>query len=214
MAKSQAQKFKEAQVKLLPTSIGIYALCDLDEVPVYVGQSIDGIRDRVRRHLTSARSDVIANRQIDVWEMAYVWAWPMPNRQHMKLLECHLFSLFNATSPLANGKVLNDPGVLPFAVPQKVRVQVMPDDLIVARQDPTLRFPRQIQHFNQLVDYILNTQDKRHLRRALQVYYDRLTRYLMTFLNPVAVQPPANPGLPAPPTRAGKRGRRQAPPRP
>ena len=30
----------------------------------------DGIRSRVARHLTSARSDIIANRQIDVWEIA------------------------------------------------------------------------------------------------------------------------------------------------
>jgi len=77
MARSAAQEFKEAALRQLPTVTGVYALCDLDRVPVYVGQSTDGIRARVRRHLTSARSDVIANRQIDVWEVAYVWAWPL-----------------------------------------------------------------------------------------------------------------------------------------
>ena len=45
--------------------------------PIYVGQSVDGIRSRVNRHLTSARSDIIANRQIDVWEIAWVWAYPV-----------------------------------------------------------------------------------------------------------------------------------------
>jgi hypothetical protein len=183
MAKSLAQKFKEQQLRQLPTSIGIYALCDLDEVPIYVGQSEDGISARVRRHLTSARSDVIANRQIDVWEIAFVWAWSMSDQTQIDAIEQHLFNAFNSSSPLVNGKVLSDPGPLPFEVPAKLRVQVMPDDLIVARRDPTLRFPRQIQHFNQLVDYILNTQDKPHLRRALQVYYDRLTRYYRTFLD-------------------------------
>lgn len=183
MAKSQTQKFKEQQLRQLPASIGIYALRDLDEVAIHLGQSEDAINARVRRHLTSARSDVIANRQIDVWEIAYVWAWPVADRLQMDLLEQHLFSHYNAASPLVNGRVLLDPGPMQFAVPAKVRVQVMPDDLIVARRDPTLRFPRQIQHFNQLVDYILNTQDKPHLRRALQVYYDRLTRYYRTFLD-------------------------------
>ena len=58
----------------------------------------------------------------------------------------------------------------------------MDDREIVARQDPALRFPRQIQHFGSLVDYILNTQDKPHLRRALQVYFDRLSKYHSAFI--------------------------------
>ena len=46
----------------LTNEIGVYVLCDLDQAPIYVGQSTDGARARVRRHLTSARSDIIANR--------------------------------------------------------------------------------------------------------------------------------------------------------
>lgn len=56
--------FRKQAVAQLTRQIGVYVLCDLDNVPVYVGQSKDGIRQRVQRHLTSARSDVIANRQI------------------------------------------------------------------------------------------------------------------------------------------------------
>jgi excinuclease UvrABC nuclease subunit len=69
--------FRKNAVRQLTNEIGVYALCDLDNVPVYVGQSSDGIRKRVSRHLTSARSDIIANRQIDVWEIAWVWAYPV-----------------------------------------------------------------------------------------------------------------------------------------
>ena len=58
--------FRRKAVRTLSTQIGVYVLADLDNLPVYVGQSKDGIRKRVQRHLTSARSDVIANRQIDV----------------------------------------------------------------------------------------------------------------------------------------------------
>jgi hypothetical protein len=54
--------YRARQIKDLTDQIGVYALCDLDGVPIYVGQSVDGIRSRVRRHLTSARSDIIANR--------------------------------------------------------------------------------------------------------------------------------------------------------
>lgn len=58
--------FRKKQVSRLTSSIGVYILADLDNVPLYVGQSVDGIRQRVQRHLTSARSDIIANRQVDV----------------------------------------------------------------------------------------------------------------------------------------------------
>lgn len=176
------QEYKEHQLRTLPSGTGVYALCDLDEIPIYVGQSTDGIRARVRRHLTSARSDVVANRQIDVWEIAYVWAWPIQGADEIAQLEAHLFHEFHQKSPLVNGDVLQKPKKLTVTAPAQVRVQVIPDNEVIARRDPVLRFPRQIQHFNQLVDYILNTQDKPHLRQALRVYYDRLTRYYRAFL--------------------------------
>jgi hypothetical protein len=69
--------YRRKQVGTLTNRIGCYVLCDLDQVPLYVGQSRDGIRARVNRHLTSARSDIIANRQVDVWEIAWVWAYPV-----------------------------------------------------------------------------------------------------------------------------------------
>ena len=59
--------FRRRAVRTLTNKVGVYVLCDLDQVPIYVGRSSDGIRARVNRHLTSARSDIIANRQIDVW---------------------------------------------------------------------------------------------------------------------------------------------------
>jgi len=156
---------------------------DLDEVPIHIGKSTDAINARVRRHLTSARSDVIANRQIDVWEIAYVWAWPLSDKGQIDSLEAHLFHKYNDRSPLVNGSILAAPASLDFQVPEKVRTQVMDDKEVEARRDPVLRFPRQIQHFGALMDYILNTQDKPHLRRALQVYFDRLSKYHAAFLD-------------------------------
>lgn len=51
--------FRRNAVRSLTNEVGVYVLCDLDQIPIYVGQSSDGIRARVRRHLTSARSDII-----------------------------------------------------------------------------------------------------------------------------------------------------------
>ena len=89
-------EFRKKAVRSLPAGIGVYILCDLDNVPIYVGQSKDGIRKRVARHLTSARSDIIANRQLDVWEIAYVWAYPVESRDEITPLEAKLFVHFNS----------------------------------------------------------------------------------------------------------------------
>lgn len=97
--------FRYRAVRTLTNKIGVYVLCDLDDVPIYVGQSTDGIKARVQRHLTSARSDIIANRQIDVWEIAWVRAYPVDDRNEIDLLENTIFHYYDARRPLMNGKV-------------------------------------------------------------------------------------------------------------
>src|SRR5437763_13132086 len=119
--------FRRKAMRKLPASKGVYVLCDLDQVPIYVGQSTDGIRSRVNRHLTSARSDIIANRQIDVWEIAFVWAFPVDDRSQINPLEDALFHKFHPLSALMNGKVPMKPAA-GYVVPDPFqRVQVMAD---------------------------------------------------------------------------------------
>ena len=174
-------KYRAEQVKNVPSQIGVYALCDLDEVPIYVGQSKDGIRQRVRRHLTSARSDVIANRQLDVWEVAFVWGWPVAQIEMLDPLESHLFHLFNDENSLMNGSV-PEQVQLGFPVPERVRVQLMTDAEILARQSPERRLPRQAAQFGQLLDHILNIKDSDELHHSLAAHYRRLTSNYERFL--------------------------------
>src|ERR1700690_597726 len=101
--------FRRKAVRSLTNQIGCYALCDLDQVPIYVGQSVDGIRARVNRHLTSARSDIIANRQVDVWEIAWVWTYPVANKEDIGAIEDALFHEFHPKSALMSGKVPKPP---------------------------------------------------------------------------------------------------------
>ena len=176
-------KYRSDQVKLVPSQIGVYSLCDLDEIPIYVGQSKDGIRQRVRRHLTSARSDVIANRQLDVWEVAFVWSWPVENVSMLDPLESHLFHLFNDSQTLMNGSI-PDPVQLTFPVPHQVRVQLMTETEIITRQAPERRLPRQAAQFGQLLDHILNIKDSSELHRSLTAHYQRLTSNYEKFIKP------------------------------
>src|SRR5688572_23968910 len=135
--------FRRLAVRTLTNEIGCYILCDLDGVPIYVGQSVDGIRSRVNRHLTSARSDIIANRQIDVWEISYVWAYPVQHRHQIGPLENALFHEYHSQSALMNGRVPPPPPT-EFVAPQPGQVvQVMSDEEIAEKRDPALRLPRQ-----------------------------------------------------------------------
>ncbi len=169
--------FRRKAVRTLTSQVGCYVLCDLDQVPIYVGQSTDGIRARVNRHLTSARSDIIANRQVDVWEIAWVWAYPETDRARIGPLEDALFHQFHPTSALMNGKAPKaPPSRTPPAEPRQV-VQVMADAEIKEKRDPALRLPRQAEHYSQIVGHFLAVKNSKEIAGAIQAHFDRLQKY-------------------------------------
>ncbi len=178
---SAAQDFRSRALSQLTNEIGVYALCDLDGQPIYVGQSINGIRTRVRRHPTSARSDVIANRQIDGWEIAFVWAWPVAGKAEVAPLKKTLFDRFDREQPLMNGKGLAVTGTV-VTIPEKQPVQIIDEGERINRLTPSQRLPRQIQQYNLLVDYILTVKNAPHLKVSLDAHFQRLIKYHQTFL--------------------------------
>lgn len=175
--------FRRRAVRSLTNEKGCYALCDLDGIPIYVGQSTDGIRARVNRHLTSARSDIIANRQIDVWEIAWVWAYPVSNESEIDPLEAVLFHTFHSSSKLMNGKV---PRALEGTVsppdPGQI-VQVMAANEIAEKRDAALRLPRQAEHYSQIVSHFLHVKNSPEIAGAMHAHFDRLQRYHLALLN-------------------------------
>lgn len=175
--------YRRRQVRTLTNQIGCYILCDLDGVPLYVGQSRDGIRSRVNRHLTSARSDIIANRQVDVWEIAFVWAYPVEALAQISPLEDALFHSFHPVSALMNGRVPPVPaGPLNLPDPAQI-VQVMADAEIADKRDPALRLPRQAEHYSQIVGHFLAVKNSREIAGAIQAHFQRLQRYHRELLN-------------------------------
>jgi hypothetical protein len=169
--------YRRTALRGLTNVIGVYVLCDLDDVPLYVGQSVDGIRARVNRHLTSARSDIIANRQIDVWEIAWVRAYPVIDRATIGLVESALFYKFDASTPLMNGKAPPPPPAN-FKIPEAAQiVQVMSNDEIREKLDPSLRLPRQAAHYSQIVGHFLAVKNSKEIARAMDSHFARLERY-------------------------------------
>lgn len=161
----------------LTTQIGCYALADLDGVPLYVGQSVDGIRTRVARHLTSARSDIIANRQLDVWEVAYVYAFPVDFRDEISILEATLYQAYNSKSPLINGKRINQGQVLETMPKPLQTIQVVSEDERQERLNPDVRLPRQADHYARLLDHYLVVKKNDQIEYALKAHFQRMTKY-------------------------------------
>lgn len=170
-------KFRQNAVKRLTDEVGVYILCDLDEVPLYVGQSRDGIRKRVSRHLTSARSDIIANRQLDVWEVAYVWAYPVQTKESIRPLEALLYHHFNPQSQLINGTVPPKPEGSCIAPEPLQKIQVMSDAEIATRREPVQRLPRQASHYAAIVGHFLEVKQSKQVGRAMAAHFQRLLRY-------------------------------------
>ena len=169
--------FRENAVGTLTPQIGVYVLVDLDGVPLYVGQSRDGIRSRVRRHLTSARSDIIANRQLDVWEVAYVWAYPVESKDEISSLEAKLFHHFDPKSKLVNGSVPPKPVDQSRPPKPKQKVQIMRSEEIQSRKQPAHRLPRQANHYAELVAHFLEVKQSKQIGKAMEAHFQRLNRY-------------------------------------
>jgi hypothetical protein len=176
----------------LTRSNGVYALCDLDDVVLYVGQTFSknegGIKGRVRRHLTSARSDIIANMQLDVWELAHVRARPETDKSKVDELERRVFHEYRST--IIAGKILRPPqSVEPL--PAFSPVRILDAEEVARRRDPRVRLPRQLRHIENLLDIILNRKDSADQRRSLEAHFKRLQQQRYPEFNQLAaVAPP------------------------
>lgn len=67
----------ESGLILENAKFGVYAFYNYDGEPIYVGQTNEQLRIRVRRHLTNQRTDAVAMRVLDVFEVAELEAWPL-----------------------------------------------------------------------------------------------------------------------------------------
>ncbi len=61
---------------------GVYLFTDYDGEPIYVGQTKEKLRTRIRRHLTNQRTDAVAMRVLDPFEVAEIEMWPFWDLAH------------------------------------------------------------------------------------------------------------------------------------
>ena len=125
--------------------VGVYAFYDYDDEPIYVGQTTEDFATRVGRHLRGQRSDTLAYRILDPFEVATMRLWPrqdtraMPAAERRATIDALEYSVYlHAIEESKYGAILNEK--IP---PQSPRVDPLPRSYGFELIDPELREERE-----------------------------------------------------------------------
>lgn len=140
----------QASGKALGQCIGVYVFYDYDGEPIYVGQTWAKFSERVGRHLTGQRSDTLAYRILDPFEVAEIELFPA---EHLKndpakksKLDAIEYSVYLAA--IENSKyraILNEkiqPRSVPVELPASYRFNLVPEGMREDREHPDVRIAR------------------------------------------------------------------------
>jgi len=131
---------------------GVYAFYDYDGEPIYVGQTKEGLRTRVGRHLTGQRSDAVAMRILDVFEVAEIEMWPLwelegaPTKNKGAALDQAEYTAYLQAIEKSRFKaILNEkipPVCAPGILPASIRRTLISDEIRQERGHPDIRIAR------------------------------------------------------------------------
>lgn len=169
---------------------GVYAFYDYDDEPIYVGQTYEVLRTRIRRHLTNQRSDAVAMHVLDPMEVAAIEVWPFwqfenvpkDNKPALAQRKATLaqgeFTVFQhliANSKL--GALLNEKPPKPSEVielPPAYRFDVVPEEVRARLNHPDERIARRASTIANLSQVIRERDVSIGLRKTLVTQADRL----------------------------------------
>jgi len=117
-----------------------------------------------------------------VWEIAWVWAFPVATREEIRPLEALLYHRFDPKSQLMNGMVPIRPRSLRRVPEPAQKIQVMSNSEIHEKRDPVQRLPRQAGHYAQIVGHFLAVKESKQIARAMGAHFQRLAKYHQTLL--------------------------------
>jgi len=187
---------------------GVYVFYDYDGEPIYVGQTNERLRSRIRRHLTNQRTDAVAMNVLDPFEVADIEVYPFYDlekpageeseeeyRLRMKeTLATAEFTVFQTVLQKSKlGAVLNEadiPARPAMELPSSFRGRIIPDDLFVLRQHPDVRIARRASTIASLAKVISEREVSGGLRRTLLTQARRLELLARTRLEDFATAIP------------------------
>jgi GIY-YIG catalytic domain len=168
---------------------GVYIFYDYDGEPIYVGQTNEMLRTRIRRHLTNQRTDAVAMSVLDPFEVYEIEVFPLPQfqninsaadravaRARLNALEHEVYGKAIAASQFK--AILNekDPPVATaeVAIPPSFRMRVVSDDVAKIRSHPDFRIARRALIISRLAQVISERKVQGGLRRVLLTQAKRL----------------------------------------
>lgn len=168
---------------------GVYAFFDYDGEPIYVGQTNEKLRTRIRRHLTNQRTDAVAMSVLDPFEVYEIEVWPLPDFQksmskaEKEAAKAHLNALESLVYKGAIEKsefkaVLNEkdppPPTVEVTLPKSFRMKIVSDEVYRLRSHPDFRIARRALIISRLAQVISERKVQGGLRRVLLTQAKRL----------------------------------------
>jgi hypothetical protein len=166
---------------------GVYAFFDYDGEPIYVGQTNERLRTRIRRHLTNQRTDAVAMSVLDPFEVLDIEVWPLPQFQetarsdrdaqdHLNALEREITQ--NAVRDSEFKAILNEKnppaGSLTVPIPKSLRARIVSEEVFAIRAHPDTRTARRSLIISRLAQVIAERKVQGGLRRVLLTQAQRL----------------------------------------
>ncbi len=169
---------------------GVYLFYDYDGEPIYVGQSRESLRGRIRRHLTNQRTDAVAMSILDPFEVAEIEMWPfwdLGSSEAREILNRAEFTIYQKSlkeskfSVILNEKEIKSTEEI--ALPKSVRVSVLPLSLRRQREHPDIRLARRARTIANLARVISERSVRPGIRRTLWAQARRLEYLARTRLD-------------------------------
>ncbi len=172
---------------------GVYAFFDYDGEPIYVGQTNEKVRTRIRRHLTNQRTDAVAMSVLDPFEVFAIKVWPLMQYQdvtktgskksqfndakaHLNALERTIYD--KAVQNSAFGAILNEknPPItnMQIQVPPVCEGQIVSEEVQKFRSHPDFRIARRSLIIARLAQVISERQVQPGLRRVMLIQARRI----------------------------------------
>ena len=190
----------------IPTNAqcGVYVFYDYDGEPIYVGQTYERLRLRIRRHLTNQRTDAVAMNVLDPFEVAEIEIYPFYElerqagesagsfrRRVQPILASAEYTVFQQVLSASElGAVLNEKDIDPaplIALPPAHRGRIIPDEFWELRKHPDVRIARRASTVANLARVIAERGNvSSGLRRTLLVQARRIERLAAQRLDEVA----------------------------
>jgi len=170
--------------------LGVYAFYDYDGEPIYVGQTVERLRVRIRRHLTNHRTDAVAMNVLDPFEVAEIEMWPFfdlekaTSAQINETLGAAEFTVYQQVLAASTyHAVLNEKSIPQsrlIKLPPSVRGRIIPDSIYKFRKHADIRIARRANTIAALARVISERSVSSGLRRTLFTQARRLEHLAKT----------------------------------